>query len=101
VELPLFEGAMKRESFAFRRERFNVYTSNVFAILGLRSLHFALSGLLFSLRYLQEGLAALLLFIGVKMLISGFVTIPITVSLGVIVAILTTSVLLSLYLPKR
>lgn len=81
---------------AITQNPFIVYTSNVFAILGLRSLYFALARLMGLFRFLNYGLAVLLIFIGIKMLISGFVTIPITISLGIIVVILTASILLSI-----
>jgi tellurite resistance protein TerC len=73
-----------------------VYTSNVFAILGLRSLYFALAGLIDAFRYLPQGLAVVLAFIGVKMLIARYYVIPTEVALGVVVAVLAVSVALSL-----
>jgi tellurite resistance protein TerC len=77
---------------------FVVYTSNIFAILGLRSLYFLLAGLLERLRYLHLGLAAILGFVGCKMLLAKWVHIPVGYSLGVIIAIVlvaTTASLLS------
>jgi tellurite resistance protein TerC len=70
---------------AVTRNPFVAYTSNIFAVLGLRSLYFLLSGLLERLRFLHFGLAAILAFVGFKMLASRWVTIPVDLSLGVIV----------------
>lgn len=80
---------------------FIVYTSNVFAILGLRALYFALSHLMKTFHYLHYGLAFLLAFIGVKMLIAGYVNIPISVALLVIAATLGIAISLSVLLPKK
>ena len=80
---------------------FIIFTSNIFAILGLRSLYFALSGVMGLFRFLNIGLAMILVFIGVKMLISGYYHIPIGLSLGVIGIVLTTSVVASLMIPQR
>jgi tellurite resistance protein TerC len=77
-----------------------VYTSNIFAILGLRSLYFALAGVVGLFHYLNYGLAFILSFIGVKMLISGMYTIPIHWALLVVLSILIFSVVLSLLFPK-
>jgi tellurite resistance protein TerC len=86
---------------AVTREPFIVYTSNVFAILGLRSLYFALAGMIDVFHFLHYGLSLILVFIGVKMLASGYLQIPIGVALGVVAGILLISVLLSLLFPKR
>lgn len=80
---------------------FIVYTSNILAILGLRSLYFALSHVLILFHYLHYGLAFILLFIGVKMLISGYITIPIIVSLGIVVSIILFSIIASILNPKK
>lgn len=80
---------------AVSRDAFIVYTSNVFAILGLRSLYFALAGIIDKFRYLSYGLAIILVFVGVKMLISGVYQFPISYSLGIIILILIISMLLS------
>lgn len=80
---------------------FIVFTSNIFAILGLRSLYFALNGVMDMFRFLNVGLALILVFIGIKMLIGGYYHISIGVSLGVIAAVLTTAVAASLLIPKR
>ncbi len=73
-----------------------VYTSNIFAIMGLRSLYFAISSALVSLRFMKYGLGLILAFVAVKILVSGFVSISVFVSLGVIVGILAATVILSL-----
>lgn len=82
--------------FAVTRDPFIVFTSNVFAILGLRALYFLLAGAMHLLRYLSVGLAAILCFVGTKMLISGWYEIPIVVSLGVVGGLLTLTVVASL-----
>lgn len=68
---------------AVSRNPFIVYTSNIAAILGLRALYFALAGLLDRFRYLHYGLAAILGFIAVKMLVAHWISVPITLSLGI------------------
>jgi len=80
---------------------FIVYTSNVFAILGLRSIYFALAGMMGVFHYLNEGLAFILAFIGAKMLLSHFFVIPTTWALGVVGGILTISVVASLVFPEK
>jgi tellurite resistance protein TerC len=86
--------------FAVTADPFIVYTSNVFAILGLRSLYFALSGVMHKFHYLKIGLGVVLVFVGVKMLLSHSVyKIDTIVSLGVIIAVLTLSVVWSLLRP--
>jgi len=85
---------------AITTDPFIVYTSNVFAILGLRSLFFALSGLMRIFHYLHYGLVVILSFVGVKMLLSHLVKIPVFVSLGVIVGVLLTAILTSVLWPK-
>ena len=87
--------------FAITRDPFIVYTSNVFAILGLRALYFALAGLLDLFHYLKFGLSIVLAFIGVKMLIESFYDMPITIALGVVVGVLTISIIASILLPKK
>ncbi|MEO8200652.1 MAG: TerC family protein [Gemmatimonadota bacterium] len=82
--------------FAITRDPFIVYTSNIFAILGLRSLFFILAGMLDKFEYLKPGVAAILVFVGVKMVATKWVHISITVSLGIILLTLTTAVLLSI-----
>jgi tellurite resistance protein TerC len=78
-----------------------VYTSNVFAILGLRALFFAISGLFYLFQYLLHGLSIVLVFIGVKMLISGFYEMPVFISLGVIAVLIFGSILISILFPKK
>src|SRR4029077_17369789 len=72
---------------AITTDSFIVITSNIFAILGLRSLYFLLAGMMEKFYYLKPGLAAILLFIGIKMIISEFYQIPITGSLLIIFGI--------------
>ncbi len=87
--------------FAVSSDPFIVYTSNVFAILGLRSLYFLLADVMGKLRYLKVGLSVILTFVGTKMLISSFVHIPPAVSLAVIVGILTVTIVASVMFPQR
>ena len=82
--------------FAVTTDPFIVYTSNIFAILGLRALTFAVAGVMEKFRYLKVGLALVLAFVGVKMLLAGIYPIPILVSLAVIVALLAGSIAASL-----
>jgi tellurite resistance protein TerC len=86
---------------AITRDPFIVYTSNVFAILGLRALYFALAGLVRLFHYLHYGLSIILVFVGAKMLISDFYKIPIGISLGVVASVLALSVLLSIWRPAK
>ena len=87
--------------FAVTRVPFLVYTSNVAAILGLRSLYFLLSGAVGKLRYLTIGLACILIFVGLKMLAAHWYAVPTAASLGVIVVILGTAGLASTYVDRR
>lgn len=82
--------------FAITPDPFIVFTSNIFAILGLRSLFFLLAGVMDRFRYLKVGLGLVLAFVGVKMVISEWYAIPIHVSLGTVCAILGASVAASL-----
>ena len=82
--------------FAVTRDPFLVYSSNVFAILGLRALFFVLAGMIERFAYLKPGVALILVFVGGKMAVSAWVHIPILVSLGVIVLTLSGAVGLSL-----
>lgn len=82
--------------FAVTNDPFIIYTSNIFAILGLRALYFALAGIMNKFHYLQVGLSVILIFIGIKMLIVELYKIPIGISLGVIAFVLTASVIFSL-----
>jgi tellurite resistance protein TerC len=86
--------------FAVTQDPFIVYTSNVFAILGLRALYFLLANVMDKFQYLKFGLSAVLIFIGVKMVIVDFYKIPVGVSLGVVAGILTISILASLWKAK-
>jgi tellurite resistance protein TerC len=79
---------------------FVVYTSNVFAILGLRAMYFALAGMLDVFHYLHYGLAVILVFVGAKMLGSAYVEIPTTLTLGIVAVVLAISVGASLLKPK-
>jgi tellurite resistance protein TerC len=86
---------------AISKSTFIVYTSNIFAILGLRSLYFAVAGIMDYFRYLKIGLSFVLIFVGLKMLGSYFhFEIPILVSLGVIISILLFSILASVIIKK-
>jgi tellurite resistance protein TerC len=82
--------------FAVTRQPFLVYTSNIFAMLGLRALYFLLAGIVERFRYIRVGLAAILIFFGARLLLSGVVEFPNWVSLAVIVVALALSVLASL-----
>jgi len=82
--------------FAVTRDPFLVYSSNVFAILGLRALYFVLAGMLDKFVYLKPGISFILIFVGLKMTLSGLFHIPTLVSLGVIVLTLALAVVLSL-----
>ncbi len=86
---------------AISRDSFIVYTSNVFAILGLRSMFFALSGMMKLFHYLNYGLAVILMFIGAKMLLSARFEIPIWAALSVIAGLLAASVIASVLLPNK
>ena len=87
--------------FAITTDPFIVYTSNIFAILGLRAMYFLLAGVIDKFHYLNVGLAVVLMFVGVKMIIAEWYKIPILVSLGVIGGALLLSVLASMIWPKR
>jgi tellurite resistance protein TerC len=86
--------------FAVTDDPMIVYTSNVFAILGLRALYFLLAGVIHKFHYLKLGLSIVLVFVGVKMLLTDTYPVPIGVSLSVIAAVLTLSVAASLIWPK-
>jgi len=87
--------------FAITTDTFIVYTSNVFAILGLRALYFLLAGVIHKFHYLKLGLAAILVFVGTKMLMIDLYKVPIGISLGVIALVLAASVIASLLFPKE
>lgn len=87
--------------FAVTTDPFIVYTSNVFAILGLRSLYFLLAGVMAKFEYLKLGLAAILVFVGTKMAIVDLYKIPSPVSLGVVAGILALAIAASLLRARR
>jgi tellurite resistance protein TerC len=87
--------------FAVTTDPFIVFTSNIFAILGLRSLYFLLAGIVDRFRHLKLGLALILVFVGAKMLLVDLYKIPIAVSLGVIAALITGAVVASLLDDRR
>jgi tellurite resistance protein TerC len=86
---------------AISNDTFIIFTSNVFAILGLRALYFALAGITKYFHYLKYGLSAILVFVGVKMVIVGFYKIPIVYSLLTILGILTVSIIFSILFPQK
>ena len=87
--------------FGITHDPFIVYTSNVFAILGLRALYFLLAGVLDRLRYLDAGLGGVLTFVGAKMLAERWVHIPVQISLGVVGGILLIALAASLLFPGK
>ncbi len=87
--------------FAITQDPFIVYTSNIFAILGLRALYFLLAGVIHKFHYLKLGLSVVLVFVGAKMLASDLYKVPVGISLGVIALVLTAAVLASLAWPKK
>ncbi|HCE55731.1 MAG TPA: hypothetical protein DER05_12330 [Lutibacter sp.] len=86
---------------AITSDPFIIFTSNVFAILGLRALYFALAGITQYFHYIKYGLSAILVFVGVKMVLVDFYKIPVMISLFTILAILVISVIASLLFPKK
>ncbi|HET9959592.1 MAG TPA: TerC family protein [Polyangiaceae bacterium] len=86
--------------FAVTEDPFIVFTSNIFAILGLRSMYFLLAGVVNKLAYLKIGLSFVLIFIGFKLLLIDFIKLPIAASLGIIAGILAVSVVASLVKPS-
>ena len=80
---------------------FIVFTSNIFAVMGLRSLFFAVSGIMGLFHYLKYGLAIILSFIGVKMIIKDWYHIDTLVALGVIASILAISIIVSMIFPEK
>jgi tellurite resistance protein TerC len=87
--------------FAVTQDSFIVYTSNVFAILGLRALYFLLANIMGQFQYLKYGLSAVLTFVGIKMVIVDLYHIPVGISLIVIAGILTISIVASLWKAKN
>lgn len=86
---------------AISSDKFIVYTSNVFAVVGLRSLYFLLASIIQYFRFLKAGISIILFYVGVKMLISGWIKIPALLSLGVVLGILAGSILLSVIMKKK
>jgi tellurite resistance protein TerC len=88
-------------ALAITLDPFIVYTANIFAILGLRSLYFALAGVMRLFHYLRYGLVVVLIFVGVKMLIADFYKIPTEIALGAVVGVLLISVIASIIWPRN
>ena len=86
---------------AITRDAFIVYTSNVFAILGLRSMYFALAGMMEMFRYLHYGLSLVLVFVGAKMLLSHYFEIPTHIALAAVAGVLAISVIASMANPRK
>ena len=86
---------------AITLKAFIVYTSNVFAILGLRSMYFAVSGLMKVFRFLHYGLAVILILVGVKMILGDYFEIPIGITLGTVALVLLISIALSVAYPAK
>src|ERR1700758_3035065 len=86
---------------AITLKAFVVYTSNVFAILGLRSMYFAVSGLMRVFRFLHAGLALVLILVGLKMILADYFPVPTLVTLAVIAGVLTLSVIASVMFPVK
>jgi tellurite resistance protein TerC len=87
--------------FSVTEDPFLVYTSNICAILGLRSMYFLLAGVVEKFHYLSIGLSLVLVWVGAKMLTSEVYHMPIPVSLGVVAGVLVVAVLASLLIPKK
>ncbi|MGQ0794045.1 MAG: TerC family protein [Deltaproteobacteria bacterium] len=86
---------------AITTDPFIVYTSNIFAIMGLRSIYFALAGIMKLFHYLHYGLSFILVFVGIKMILASYVKIPVEIALGVIAGTLAISVIASIMYPKK
>ncbi|HEY3352206.1 MAG TPA: hypothetical protein VGQ83_03090, partial [Polyangia bacterium] len=87
--------------FGVTKDPFIVFTSNIFAILGLRALYFLLAGVMGKFRFLDAGLALVLIFVGAKMLLAEVVHVPIGVSLAVVASLIAGAILLSLWRPAK
>lgn len=87
--------------FGITTDIFVVYTSNIFAVMGLRSLYFLLAKAIGKFYYLQTALAVILTFVGIKMLISRLYTLPVIISLAVVLFVLTVGVVASLIRDRR
>lgn len=88
-------------AFSITTDKFIVYTANIFAILGLRSLYFALAGIMPLFHYLKYGLVVVLMFVGVKMLLEHHYEMPTSIALGVVVAVLASAVVASVIRNRR
>lgn len=89
-------------AFAITQNEFLIYTSNIFAVLGLRAMFFLLAGIIDKFYLLQKGLSIILFFIGAKMLMEIFdIHVPITLSFSVILLTLTLSIIFSVLVPKK
>jgi tellurite resistance protein TerC len=86
---------------AVTQKPFIVFTSNIFAILGLRSLYFALAGAIRYFRFLKAGLAGVLIFVGLKMLVSRWVNVPTGLSLAIVAAMMALSMGFSIWFSCR
>ena len=87
--------------FAITQDTFIVYTSNICAILGLRSLYFLLANLMNRFVYLRVGLSIILIFVGIKMILSKLLPIPNYISLVVIVAVLAVTICASIFMTRN
>ncbi len=87
--------------FAVTRDPFIVFTSNIFALLGLRSLYFVLAGIMDRFRYLNVGLALVLIFVGAKMALADVYKVPIGISLGVIALLIGASIMASMVATRK
>ncbi|WP_114570046.1 TerC/Alx family metal homeostasis membrane protein [Exiguobacterium flavidum] len=88
-------------SFAYSDDPYVIFYANIMAILGLRSLYFVLDGMISRFHYLKHGLSFMLVFIGLKMVLSDFYKMPLAVSLGAIVLVVVSSILFSFYKTRR
>ncbi len=86
---------------AITRDEFIIISSNIFAILGLRALYFALAGIVDIFKYLKFGVAIILFYVGIKMLLSDFYKIPTEISLGIIVFFLSGSIIYSIIMRNK
>jgi tellurite resistance protein TerC len=86
---------------AISTDKFVVYTSNVFAVVGLRSLYFFLAAVIDSFRFLKTGISVILFYVGAKMLLSNVIRIPAGISLGVVLGLLAASMLLSVVIKPK
>jgi tellurite resistance protein TerC len=88
-------------AFSITLDKFIIYTANIFAILGLRSLYFALAGIMPLFHYLKYGLSIVLMFVGIKMLIAEYYKIPTGIALGVVLVVLVIAVIASIIRNRR